>query len=144
MTDKEVVIIEKNQKDQAAALEAFASMINTFIDKSGGIIKELIRTAQSNPAVGILLCYLLTDVFNDMNINGKPILHNDSALALKIILASGAGITLGAEIATVVGDFIPFTSNKTIPNIFQPSAQVLVNSDSPASQAVLKELITKK
>lgn len=109
-------------------------MFNTTMDKTGDVVKELIRTAQSNPAVGILLCYLLTDMFQD-----AKLLHDDSALAIKVVLAAGAGIELGSEIATVISDFVPFGSGRAAPSIFTPSATVLVNGSSDIS-AVLSLL----
>lgn len=141
-------VIRLTEKSDSKEFAAIASMINTAFSTSGDVIKELIRTAQSNPIVGIFLVYLLVDMFNSIEINQKgvstPLLHNDSALALKTILAAGAGFALGTEVIQVIGDLVPFatgTSRSANPSLFIPSTTTLVNAAGghvdPASAAEL-------
>jgi hypothetical protein len=146
----DTIVIEK---DNSTDLSAVVSMINTALGAGGDILKELVRTAQSNPLVGIFVTLMLTDVASSVEImgthpdvlTGKPVkntlLYPSSAAIIKAAIAAEVGITVTSQIVGVVGDLIPsITKTAGTASIIVPTATTLVNTDTridPAAAASL-------
>jgi hypothetical protein len=126
----------------AAGIKAISDVINKAIGTSGDILKELIRTAQTNPAVGVFLVMLLCDVFTKIEFGtenpdgSKGLLSATSSGIVKGIVVSATGITLAAEVLGTLGIGDLGSSDKSI---IIPTVTTLVNSSAvdPASAAEL-------
>jgi hypothetical protein len=131
MATEEVKRPQQKNNDMAI----FAAVINTALSTGGDVVQELIRTAQSNPIVGIFLVYLLCDVAQD-----KGLIHGDSVLAVKGIILAAAGLELTSEIVTALSDLVPSAGTKAVPSLLTPTATTIVNTSDKVDPASAAEL----
>jgi hypothetical protein len=149
MNDDEEITVRRKGKDNDYS--AIASVINKAIGTSGDVLTELIRTAQTNPAVGILVTFLVCDIFVKIpmpfgleNPDGsKGILSTTSSVVIKTMVGTAGAVTITADILGVVASIIPTLRTGANPDnsILIPTVTTLVNARSfgidPASAAEL-------
>jgi hypothetical protein len=117
----------KNQDD----IKALVSMINEALQQVGSVGVEIIRSTQGNPAVGLFVTLLLTDVALK-----QGLLSPGSATIIKTALAAEAGITITSELLTAIEEFVPTIGTKTTTaSILTPTVTTLVNAPVDAASA---------
>mgnify|MGYP001612338169 CR=1 FL=1 len=133
------VILQKDEKDAIRQIESFTAVIQELVDKGGSIVQELLRAAMVNPLMGILVSLVLTDMLE----KGK-VIYPETALMFKALVVSSSAADIGSTLLEAIGKIfaLPFSPVANAqPDIFKPSAQVIVFGDS--SPKALEALLAK-
>lgn len=110
------------------------------VEKILDVVKELIRTANSNPVIGYILGFITADV-----LYRSKIIDEGTAKLVNISL----GIMMGANVSgSILEDITDIThvfgkggvSNKE----FSPSAQTIVYADSSSDSQLIRALQTRE
>lgn len=123
MVDQLILTNRENEsKNKVLQVESLTAVLEEFVSKGGDIIKELLRAAMVNPLLGVFVVLVLTDVLEK-----RQIIFSETAIMIKTLIVSAAGVELGAEIINVIRAILPFApAVSPQPEIFKPSAQVIV------------------
>ncbi|MEM3265717.1 MAG: hypothetical protein QXH07_07165 [Thermoplasmata archaeon] len=110
------------------------------VEKLLDLAKELIRTANSNPVVGYVIGFIITDVLY----HGKIIDKGTAA-----IINTSLGIMMGAEVGgSILRDFTDITDvfgkGGTTNKEFLPSAKTIVYADNSSNSQLIRALQSRE
>jgi len=130
----------ESQKSRKADLEnSLLGVAGLTLERLLDLLKEFLRTANSNPAVGVASALIVTDVLYRTHI-----IDLQTALAVDVMV----GALDGGQIAgTIVEDITSVTHffSKSPSNLdLKPSANTVVYAENSSDSGLIKALLTRE
>ncbi|MEM4067630.1 MAG: hypothetical protein QXV17_12315 [Candidatus Micrarchaeaceae archaeon] len=130
----------KEHREKRALENQLLDISKIGVEKLLDLAKELIRTANSNPVIGYIIGFIITDI-----LYRSKIIDSGTAKLVNISL----GIMMGANISgTILQDITDVThvfgKGGTSSKEFQPSATTIVYADNSTDSQLMRALQSRE
>ncbi|MEM3860433.1 MAG: hypothetical protein QW478_13730 [Candidatus Micrarchaeaceae archaeon] len=126
----------KRQKDRE---EQLLNLAGISIEKLLDLAKEFLRTANSNPIVGMVASLLVTDI-----LYRSKIIDLGTALGVNVLVGVVEGSSIVGQVINDLSEITDFFGNRPSNIEYKPSATTVVYAENSSDSQIMKSLLTRE
>ncbi|MEM3193223.1 MAG: hypothetical protein QW292_14285 [Candidatus Parvarchaeota archaeon] len=115
------------------------SIAGISIEKILDLAKEFLRTANSNPIVGMASTLIVTDI-----LYRTRIIDLTTAIGINVMVGTIEGGSIAGQVIQDITDIMNFFGNRPSNIEFKPSASTIVYAENSTDSSLLKALLTRE
>ncbi|MEM3907860.1 MAG: hypothetical protein QXZ17_13550 [Nitrososphaerota archaeon] len=119
--------------------EQLLNLAGISIEKLLDLAKEFLRTANSNPIVGMVASLLVTDI-----LYRSKIIDLGTALGVNVLVGVVEGSSIVGQVINDLSEITNFFGNRPSNIEYKPSATTVVYAENSSDSQIMKSLLTRE
>ncbi|MEM3423993.1 MAG: hypothetical protein QXE51_05455 [Nitrososphaeria archaeon] len=119
--------------------EQLLNLAGISIEKLLDLAKEFLRTANSNPIVGMVASLLVTDI-----LYRSKIIDLGTALGVNVLVGVVEGSSIAGQVINDLSEITNFFGSRPSNIEYKPSATTVVYAENSSDSQIMKSLLTRE